>query len=347
MIRIRPPRPRTRLSTVPLACLLGLVAVIAVLFMTPLGRVEDSSGDADTVAIVDESAAADAGSAGSSDAASDSPTATATGDPAPTTAAAASPPDTAAQATDDTGLDAALDTALAAALPDTWSGELSVAVIDTATGRTAEANGERTYVSASIAKVDILATLLLQAEQENRSLTAAEKASAAAMIRRSDNEAAFTLWRSVGGASALDAANAELGLVETTADADTWGLDTTTVGDQLRLMAALTSESSPLSAASRAYALGLMATVEADQAWGVSAAADEDADSAGTALKNGWLPRNTTGLWVVNSIGRITHDGRELLVAVLSDGHTSMAAGVSKVEAAVEAAAETLNSAAE
>lgn len=346
MIRIRPPRPRPRLSTVPLACLLGLVAVIAVLFTTPLGRVEDSSGDADNVAVVEESAAADAGSTGSSDAASDSPSAAA-GDPAPTTTAAASPPDTTAQAADDTGLDAALDTALAAALPGTWSGELSVAVIDTATGRTAETNGERTYVSASIAKVDILATLLLRAERENRSLTAAEKASAAAMIRQSDNEAAFTLWRSVGGASALDAANAELGLVETTADADTWGLDTTTVGDQLRLLAALTSESSPLSAASRAYALGLMATVEADQAWGVSAAADEDADSAGTALKNGWLPRNTTGLWVVNSIGRITHDGHELLVAVLSDGHTSMAAGISKVEAAAEAAAETLNSAPE
>ncbi|MGA4561168.1 hypothetical protein ACPA74_27885, partial [Uniformispora flossi] len=31
---------------------------------------------------------------------------------------------------------------------------------------------------------------------------------------------------------------------------------------------------------------------------------------------NGWLPRGDTGLWVVNSIGRVTRGGRELLVVV-------------------------------
>ncbi|MGW0662833.1 hypothetical protein [Streptodolium elevatio] len=88
-----------------------------------------------------------------------------------------------------------------------------------------------------------------------------------------------------------------------------------------------------------------MEEVAEDQAWGVSAAADPGqgaAGSEGPALKNGWLPRNTTGLWVVNGMGRIVHGGHELLVAVLSDGHASMAAGVTRVESAAEAAAETL-----
>ncbi|MGW0662832.1 hypothetical protein [Streptodolium elevatio] len=71
-------------------------------------------------------------------------------------------------------------------------------------------NGERAYVSAGIAKVDILAALLLQAQQEDRALTADEKTSASAMIRQSDNDAAFALWRALGGAPALEAANARL-----------------------------------------------------------------------------------------------------------------------------------------
>ncbi len=58
---------------------------------------------------------------------------------------------------------------------------------------------------------------------------------------------------------------------------------------------------------------------------GVSAAAE----GTSWALKNGWLPRSTTGLWVVNSIGRVTVDGADRLVAVLSDGTASLAEGIS------------------
>jgi hypothetical protein len=47
-----------------------------------------------------------------------------------------------------------------------------------------------------------------------------------------------------------------------------WGLTSTTVDDQLRLLADLTSRNSPLSAQSRFYELGLMRHVAADQGWG-------------------------------------------------------------------------------
>jgi hypothetical protein len=68
---------------------------------------------------------------------------------------------------------------------------------------------------------------------------------------------------------------------------------------------------------------------------GVSAAAD----GSKWALKNGWLARSTTGLWDVNSIGRVTGDRRrhEYLVAVLSKGSTTQTKGISLIEAAAKA----------
>jgi hypothetical protein len=56
------------------------------------------------------------------------------------------------------------------------------------------------------------------------------------------------------------------------------------------------------------------------------------------ALKNGWLPRSATGLWVINSIGRVTSGGHSYLVAALSQGNTTQAAGISLVEAVAKAA---------
>jgi hypothetical protein len=69
----------------------------------------------------------------------------------------------------------------------------------------------------------------------------------------------------------------------------------------------------------------------------VSAAVSGSSASA-FALKNGWLPRTATGLWVINSVGRVTVDGREYLVAVVSNGNTTKAKGISLVEAAAKAA---------
>ncbi len=77
-------------------------------------------------------------------------------------------------------------------------------------------------MTASVVKVDILTALLLAARDAGRDLTAAERAHAEAMIVRSDNDAATALWRVVGRAAGLDAANARLGLTRTVADAR-WG----------------------------------------------------------------------------------------------------------------------------
>ncbi|MCF1600373.1 hypothetical protein L0P92_43595, partial [Streptomyces muensis] len=55
-------------------------------------------------------------------------------------------------------------------------------------------------------------------------------------------------------------------------------------------------------------------------------------------LEGLWLPRTATGLWDVNSVGRVTVDGRDCLVAVLSDGNATQAEGIALVEAAAVAA---------
>lgn len=211
---------------------------------------------------------------------------------------------------------------------------VSVAVLDVDSGESA-GYGEGTFDTASIVKVDILAALLLRAQDADRRLTAREKAYATTMIENSDNASASALWAAIGRADGLDAANKRFGLTGTTGgDGELWGLTRTTASDQLTLLQQVFGEDSELSPASRGYLQGLMRTIAAGQRWGVSAAAD------GTrwALKNGWLPRTATGLWDINSIGRVTVDGRDYLVAALSDGNSTQAGGISLVEAASKAA---------
>ncbi|PZG87425.1 hypothetical protein C1I97_32785 [Streptomyces sp. NTH33] len=211
---------------------------------------------------------------------------------------------------------------------------VSVAVCGVGPGRSF-VYGDGAYETASIVKVDILAALLLQAEDAGRRLTARERAYATAMIEHSDNDSATALWRSIGGADGLDAANERFGLRDTVGgDGTLWGLTRTTAADQLTLLRQVFGGDSRLSEASRRCLQGLMGRIAAGQDWGVSAAADGSA----WALKNGWLPRGTTGLWVVNSIGRVTAGGHHCLVAALSNGSATKERGIALVEAAAREA---------
>jgi hypothetical protein len=217
--------------------------------------------------------------------------------------------------------------------------KVSVAVLDLDSGEGA-AYGDGTFDTASIVKVDILAALLIRAQDADRELTAREKAYATVMIKNSDNASATALWNEIGRAQGLAAANERLGLGETEGgNGSLWGLTQTTAADQLTLLGQVFGDDSELSEASRTYLKGLMGDIAVGQQWGVSAAGSE------CALKNGWLPRSTTGLWVINSIGRVTADGHEYLVAALSNGNSTMAKGVSLVESAAKAAVSSLRNA--
>jgi hypothetical protein len=217
------------------------------------------------------------------------------------------------------------------------TGRLAVAVADLGTGVTAAYHPHQAFHTASIVKADILAALLLQAQHQHTALSPDVQGLATEMIEDSDNGAASALWYAAGATAGLAAADHALRLRHTVPGLDDWwGLTSTTVTDQLRLLSALTSRHSPLTAASRRYELALMRNVVPGQNWGVTAAA---APRTQPAVKNGWMPDGPAGLWVINSIGVISHHGQRLLIAVLSSGQPSEQAGISQVQAAAKAAA--------
>ena len=214
---------------------------------------------------------------------------------------------------------------------DAWhkteSGYLAVVVADLQTGRTtAYGDTDHTFATASVVKVDILATLLLQ---EQGRLSRSQQEVASRMIRQSSNGAASTLWKQIGREKGLAAANATFGLTGTKGGTKgRWGATTTTTADQLRLLRVVFTDDSPLSADARAYVQTLMGGVAPDQDWGVTAADSRGATRA--YVKNGWLPR--TGGWVVSSVGKVEREGHPLLVAALSDGGATQKKGISVVE---------------
>ena len=225
----------------------------------------------------------------------------------------------------------ALDAALkkyAATVP-----EFSVAVLDRKTGQKYSFRGTERYETASVVKVQVLACLLLTAQDEDRDLTSTELALAKRMITLSDNDATTSLFAKLGKAAAVTRCNKRLGLTRTTVNG-AWGLTRTTVDDQVRLLAQLVADESPLDAGSRKLAHTLMSSVDEGQDWGVPAAARAGED---TTVKNGWLPRSTeNGRWIINSVGRITGEDTDVSIAVLSHGHATMSGGIAVVARAAE-----------
>jgi beta-lactamase class A len=219
-------------------------------------------------------------------------------------------------------------------------GNVAVAVDDLSTGATAAYDGSTEFVTASIVKVDILATLLYQLQQAGQSVGTDDQYQAQTMIENSDNDAASDLYAEVGGSQAIDDANQAFGLTQTTVGTDGyWGLTTTTAADQIQLLRTVFTSPSPLSPESQSYIQGLMSQVESDQQWGVPAAADPGTPFM---VKNGWLPNPTR--WEINSIGEVVHDGQQLLIAVLSAGNASEQAGISLVETVATKAAGAVTS---
>ena len=188
-------------------------------------------------------------------------------------------------------------------------------------------------------KVQVLACLLLTAQDDDRALSSTELSLAKSMIRASDNNATTSLFGRLGRASGISRCNKRLGLTQTKVSGS-WGLTKTTVEDQVKLLAQLVNTKGPLDTDSRKLAFTLMNTVLEDQDWGVPAAAAKGETST---VKNGWLPRSTEGnRWIINSVGRVTSDDVDVSIAVLSHGHASMPGGIKVVEKAAEMTREYL-----
>lgn len=273
-----------------------------------------------------------------------SPAAVSVASPAPSPPAASHPPVSPAPTTERPLTGTATVATLTSNLADLFGAgnSFSVAGLDLTTGHSIRAGATAGMSEASIVKLDILQAWLYQEQQDGEGLDSGEMADAAAMMEQSDNAAGDRIFVDESGNSGLGSYNRVLGLTHTALDPNgTWGLSTTSAADQLSLLKALVSAHSPLTAASRNYALTLMSQVEADQTWGISAAADRGAPSQ---LKNGWLNIDSDGgLWAVNSDGLTTVRGHKLLLVVLSQHQPDFQTGVNRVQAAAVALAAALN----
>ena len=220
------------------------------------------------------------------------------------------------------------------------SGTVLAAVYDIRTGQSWRLGDGQAQPEASVVKLDLLETLL--ARQGGTSLSPADQSLSQSMIEDSDNDAATSLWDEAGEAAGIGAYNDKAGLTRTTPSACVtcagfpwpgWGLTTSVPYDQLTLLKQLiTPGPRPLlSDAGRSYALSLMENVAPDQRWGVSGGVPAGVT---VALKNGWLPLNDANTdWQVNSVGWVSGEGRDYLVAVFSTGNPAEQYGIDTISA--------------
>ncbi len=185
----------------------------------------------------------------------------------------------------------------------------------------------REFHSASVIKVITLGALLYQLQQEHESLSPEQAALATAMITESDNGAQDALWNEVGMPALQAFVNAARMNHTVLGTDDFWGLTEVNAHDEQCLLQLLITHNSVLDAASRRYALTLMADVISWQRWGVSAGAPADMT---VHLKNGWLP--DPDMWDINSIGDFTHQDRDYSIAILTRNDPDMTYGVDTVQ---------------
>jgi hypothetical protein len=219
------------------------------------------------------------------------------------------------------------------------AGTVLAGVLDLRTGRTWTLGSGPPQDEASIVKLDILETLLRQQASRGGRLSAADQSLARQMIEDSDNNAATDLWNAVGGASGISVFNSAAGLARTTPSGCVqcpgfpwpgWGLSTTVPADQLALLRQIVEPGPLLSTAARDYALGLMENVTQAQRWGVSGGVPAGVT---VALKNGWLPLNPASTdWQVNSVGWVSGQGRDYLIAVVSTGNPTEQYGIDTID---------------
>jgi beta-lactamase class A len=218
------------------------------------------------------------------------------------------------------------------------AGDHAVAAYDTVTGVSCRADSDWRFASASIVKPIILAALLRWHQETGTPLSSWENHEAALMITQSDNDAATDLWDEAGLSRLQHFL--DLGEMDQTrlGDDGYWGLTQVTGHDEMLLLKLLTRPNSVLTAASRAYQLGLMARVISSQRWGTPAGAPA---GVGVYVKNGWLPESSG--WHVNSIGAFTGEDRNYLIAVLTDENASEQEGIDTIEAVARVVHRDLN----
>jgi len=202
---------------------------------------------------------------------------------------------------------------------------VTVAVEDLTTGQIYQFRPGVVENTASTLKVDILSTLLVQAQAAGRSLTPEEQSLAVPMIQESLDSAADTLWTRLGP-GAVGTFEREAGMTSTVPATDgVWGTTTTTALDRLAMIRTLIEPNPLLTDASRAYVLNLMENITPSQDWGATGGVPPGVT---VALKNGFAIIDG---WQINTTGWVSGAGRDYLISVLTNGNASEQYGIDTV----------------
>lgn len=192
-------------------------------------------------------------------------------------------------------------------------GVITAAVYDVTSGRTYLYDGGVHERTASIVKIDILATALYQSQQAHRAMTPHQRALAAAMIEDSNDHDATVLWKAVGGRDAVDEFNELIGF-RSTIPSWSWGDIETTPLDQLRLLKAIVLPNDVLNTASRDYEMSLMEGVIPSERFGLGWGSPA---RALVGVKDGYYLETTTG-WQLNTTGFVRYQGRFYLATIMT-----------------------------
>ncbi len=204
--------------------------------------------------------------------------------------------------------------------------DVTVAVQDLTTNQIYQFRPGVQENTASTLKVDILATLLGQAQAAGRGLTPEEQSLAVPMIEESLDSAADTLWTRLGP-GAVGAFERSAGMTATVPATDgVWGSTQTTALDRLAMLRAVVEPNALLTDGSRAYILDLMEHVTPSQDWGATGGVPPGVT---VALKNGFAP--SIG-WQINTEGWVNGDGRDYLIGVLTNANASEQYGIDTVD---------------
>ena len=187
-------------------------------------------------------------------------------------------------------------------------------------------------VTASMEKIDILAVLLWESQNEHRSLTAHEQTLAAKMIEYSDNKAAESLWVTIGQLPSVTEFNDDLHYTGSITSWD-WGEFDTTPHDQLQLLKAILFPNKYLNEESQEYEQDLMENVVDYERFGIPTGVPT---SATVGVKNGWYPETTTG-WQVNTAGYVHLGKTYYLASVMTGENPSEAYGKEVVDRVAQA----------
>jgi hypothetical protein len=209
-----------------------------------------------------------------------------------------------------------VDSALANFL-STRTSDITAGLYNPATGETYLYRPNITEVTASMAKMDILADLLYESQETDKPLTAKVQALATKMIELSDNTAAQTLYVKIGQLPGITTFNQKVGFTQTVESWD-WGQIATDPRDQLHLLRTILLPNALLTPASQAYEQNLMQHVVGYERWGIPTGPPA---TAVVGNKNGWYPETKTG-WQINSAGYV-RSGHTYYLAVFMSAHNS------------------------